>query len=60
MIYYYKVTPKVHYIFFIMGLVGLGMLFTFFKFTNKIWMGFIITGIVLYLSFEWEYILLED
>ncbi len=52
--YYYKVTPKVQFIYYAMGLLGLGLLFSMFEYTNKVWSGYVAAGIILFLSFKWE------
>lgn len=54
MIKYYKVTPRVSYIYYLVGLVGLGFLFSFIEYTNSVWGGYFSAGIILLLSFKWE------
>lgn len=53
---YWKVTQKVHIAFILMGLIGLGFLFSMIKFTDGVWAGYISAGIILWLGYEWEYI----
>lgn len=53
--HYWIIRPKFHTIFVIFGFVGIGALLSFVEYLNNIAMGYIIAGIVLMMSYKWEY-----
>lgn len=54
--YYYKVIPRVSLPYFGLGIIGLGLLFSFFPATDSIWMGYIAVGVMLNIAYKWKLI----
>ena len=50
------VTNRIPTILIIMGYVGWGGLFTLFKTTNNVSVGFIVAGTLMMLAYKWEYV----
>jgi hypothetical protein len=53
--YYWKVIPRINIAFIAMGLVGFGLLSYLIKTLDHLWMGYIVSGIILLMSYKWEY-----
>ncbi len=52
--YYWKVTPKVNLFYFLLGLLGVGILLSSFKVTDNIGIGYVASGILLFFCYKWE------
>ena len=46
--------PKVPFVFYAIGLLGLGALLSMFDITNNVSGGYVATGIILLIAFKWE------
>lgn len=51
---YWKIQERLPFLVYISLLIVIGLLISYFPIIDKIWMGYLIAGGVIFLSFKWE------